>query len=42
MIGINVYLATLKTEARANTKGLEKKISHTQRLVEQSVKIVHR
>jgi signal transduction histidine kinase len=42
LTGINVHLATLKTEARANTKGLEQKISRTQRLVEQSVNIVHR
>jgi signal transduction histidine kinase len=42
LTGINVHLATLKTEARANTSGLEKKISRTQRLVEQSVNIVHR
>ncbi len=42
LTGINVHLATLKSEARANTRGLEKKISRTQRLVEQSVDIVHR
>lgn len=40
--GINVHLATLKVEAALNTKGLKKKISRTQRLVEKSVNIVHR
>lgn len=42
LTGINVHLANLKTEAMANSKGLEKKISRTQRLVEKSVNIVHR
>ena len=42
LTGINVRLATLKTEATANTKGLGQKISRTQRLVEKSVDIVHR
>ena len=42
LTGINVQLAKLKTEARFNTKDLEKKITSTQRLVEESVKIVHR
>lgn len=42
LAGINVHLAALKVEAAANTKGLSKKISSTQRLVERSVKIVHR
>ena len=42
LTGINVQLATLKTEATVNTKGLQKKIAHTQRLVEKSVNIVHR
>jgi len=40
--GINVHLSTLKVEAAVNTKGLKKKITHTQRLVEKSVDIVHR
>lgn len=40
--GINVHLATLKVEAAVNTKGLKKKITRTQRLVEKSVNIVHR
>ncbi|MEK7685798.1 MAG: sensor histidine kinase [Verrucomicrobiota bacterium] len=42
LTGINVRLASLKTEATLNTKGLQKKISSTQRLVEKSVDIVHR
>jgi signal transduction histidine kinase len=42
LTGINVHLANLKNEAMVNTKGLEKKISRTQRLVEKSVNIVHR
>ena len=42
MTGINVRLATLKAEAMVNTKGLQKKITRTQRMVEKSVDIVHR
>jgi signal transduction histidine kinase len=42
LTGINIRLASLKTEATVNTKGLQKKISSTQRLVEKSVDIVHR
>jgi len=42
LAGINVHLAALKVEAAVNTKGLAKKITSTQRLVERSVKIVHR
>ena len=42
LTGINVHLASLKSETMANTKDLEKKISRTQHLVEQSVNIVHR
>jgi signal transduction histidine kinase len=42
LTGINVRLATLKLEATASTKGLGRKISRTQRLVEKSVDIVHR
>jgi signal transduction histidine kinase len=42
LTGINLYLATLKKEATANTKNLKRKITHTQRLVEKSVSIVHR
>ena len=42
LTGINVRLASLKTESTLNHKGLQKKISSTQRLVEKSVDIVHR
>lgn len=42
LTGINFRLATLKTEAASNTKGLSRKISHAQRLVEKSVAVVHR
>lgn len=42
LAGINIYLVALKIEAAANRKGLAKKITSTQRLVERSVKIVHR
>ncbi|HTL46930.1 MAG TPA: sensor histidine kinase [Verrucomicrobiae bacterium] len=42
LAGINVHLGGLKKEAATNTKGLKKKIVHTQRLVENSVNIVHR
>ena len=42
LTGVTVRLATLKKEAAANTKGLEKKIASTQRLLEKTMKIVHR
>ncbi|MCI0534387.1 MAG: PAS domain S-box protein [Verrucomicrobiales bacterium] len=42
LTGINVRLASLKAEATFNIKGLQKKITSTQRLVEKSVDIVHR
>ena len=42
LTGINVRLAALKKEAALNTKGLERNIARTQRLVEKSVDIVHR
>ncbi|MGD0061352.1 MAG: histidine kinase [Verrucomicrobiia bacterium] len=42
LTAINVRLAALKTDASHNTKGLQKKISSTQRMVEKSVDIVHR
>ena len=42
LTGINVQLAALKTGAMVNTKGLQKKITSTQRMVEKSVDIVHR
>jgi len=38
---INVQLATLKNKAALNTKGLERSIARTQRLVVRSVNIVH-
>jgi signal transduction histidine kinase len=42
LTGINIQLATLKVEAMVNVKGLQKKITRTQRMVEKSVDIVHR
>ena len=42
LTSINVRLAALKAEASINTKGLQNKIAHTQRMVEKSVDIVHR
>ena len=42
LTGINVRLAALKKEAALNTKGLDRNIARTQRLVEKSVNIVHR
>jgi signal transduction histidine kinase len=42
LTGINVRLAALKKEAALNTKGIERNIARTQRLVEHSVNIVHR
>jgi signal transduction histidine kinase len=41
LTAINFHLATLKKEAAPNSKGLKRKIAHTQRLVEKSVAIVH-
>ena len=41
LTGINVQLAGLKTDAKLGIKDLEKKITRTQRLVEESVQIVH-
>ncbi len=41
LTGINIRLATLKKEALVNPKGLDRNIGSTQRLVEQSVDIVH-
>lgn len=41
LTGINVRLATLKQEAAHDTKGLDRSISSTQRLVKRSVDIVH-
>ena len=42
LTGINVRLAALKKEAAITTKGLDRNIARTQRLVEKSVDIVHR
>lgn len=42
LTGINLSLASLKSESLANTSKLQKKITSTQRLVEKSVEIVHR
>jgi signal transduction histidine kinase len=42
LTSINVRLANLKKEAMSNTKGLDRKIARTQRLVEKSVNVVHR
>jgi signal transduction histidine kinase len=41
LTGINIRLATLKKEALVNTKGLDRNIARTQRLVEKSGNIVH-
>jgi signal transduction histidine kinase len=41
LTGINVRLAALSKEAAHNTKGLDRNIARTQRLVEKSVDIVH-
>ena len=41
LTGINIRLAALKKEASTNTKGLDRNIARTQRLVEKSVDIVH-
>jgi len=42
LTGINITLATLSIEASANTRGLNRKIARTQRLVERSMESVHR
>lgn len=41
LTGINVQLAALKKEALFDTRGLDRNIARTQRLVEKSVNIVH-
>jgi signal transduction histidine kinase len=41
LTGINVRLAALAKEAATNTKGIDRNIARTQRLVEKSVDIVH-
>ena len=42
LTGINLRLAALAKEALANTKGLDRNIARTQRMVEKSVDIIHR
>jgi signal transduction histidine kinase len=42
LTGINIRLAALKKGAAIDTKGLERNIARTQRLVEHSVNIVHK
>lgn len=42
LTGINIRLAALKQEATTDTKGILRKITSTQRIVEKSVDIVHR
>ena len=42
LVGINVHLAGLGREAPADPQALQQKIARTQKLVEQSVDIVHR
>jgi len=42
LTSINVRLAKLRTEATLNTKGIERSIVRTERLVQHSVNIVHR
>jgi signal transduction histidine kinase len=42
LAGINVQLAALKEAAAINSRSLRQRIAQTQRLVEQSVEVVHR
>jgi signal transduction histidine kinase len=42
LTGINVRLATLKKQAATDTRSLQQNIARTQRLVEESVDLVHR
>jgi len=42
LTGINMRLGVLKEKASGNTRGLERSIARTQRLVEHSVNIIHR
>lgn len=42
LTGINLRLAVLKAQSSTDTKVINKKIGDTQRLIEQSVEIVHR
>ncbi|MDA9101176.1 sensor histidine kinase [Omnitrophica bacterium] len=42
LAGVNIRLAALKNETTNNTKSIKKKIASTQRLVEKSMKTIHR
>jgi len=42
LTGINIRLATLKTEAARNPRGFQRNLARTQQLIEKSVDIVHR
>jgi len=42
LVGINLHLRALSQQATVDPKGLKKKIARTQRLVEESVDVVHR
>ncbi|HZL43109.1 MAG TPA: sensor histidine kinase [Verrucomicrobiae bacterium] len=42
LTGINIRLANLKKEAALNSKGLDRNIARTQKLVQHSVNIIHR
>ena len=42
LAGINVQLSNLKAESSVRTKELQQKISNTQRMVQESVAVVHR
>lgn len=42
LLGINVWLLTLKKAAQANTRGLKKEIASTHRLVETSIRTIKR
>jgi PAS domain S-box-containing protein len=42
LVGINVHLESLVRTAQSNPKGLKRKITRTQQVVEQAVEIVHR
>ena len=42
LAGINVQLSNLKAESSVSTRELQQKISNTQRMVQESVEVVHR
>ena len=42
LVGLNVHLAALTQAATVNAKGLRREIARTQRLIEESVEVVHR